>query len=378
MQDWDGDVGLGGPGCNAGDLAASGDCKKPAVIKTGFGQMLNRLFTRIDTGSGPYQMVAVLSDGIVFRCDGGGDGDGDGDGNGNGNGNGNVRAEYIEEAPVEYFNQRYDALPRLVWHFGYAQQRQGLHQSQETGTLFQVHLWWYPGDCSASAPNSAPKKDHSREPRAKEVLKLGESIHTRWGLHDRRQRVGKWLHEKLASVTPGSLDKQRTPDRWTHPSLRSRRAESADDEATGMPTSHLSEGGGGGDGNTAASAPSGSLVAPNVDITMAWHNLPSRSSEWTGGLVDLNLMNVGDDALVLQEYQPPGCSKGIASADSVRIAPGKSARISSYERHCWVARKDDSISLYRKDAQQQNVVGQWTVDRADGLVQDILLPFDHE
>lgn len=348
VQAWDGDVGLGGPGCNAGDLATAGECKKPVEIKTGFGQLLNRIFSRIDTASGPYQMVAVLSDGMVFRCSSDADADG---------GN-RVSAEYIEEAPVEYFNQRYDALPRLVWHFGYAQQRQGLHQSQEGGTLFQVHMWWYPGDCTASAPYSAPKKDHSRQPRAKEVLKLGESIHTRWGLHDRRLRVGKWLHEKLASVVPGS--KQPIPDRWTHPSLRN--VEGAD-EATGMPVSPSETAPSSASPSSGSSTPS--LVAPGVDITMAWHNLPSRSSEWPGGLVDLMLMNLGDKALILQEYQPPGCGKGIASADRVQLAPGKSARISSYERHCWIAR----------DAEQQTVVGQWTVDRADGLVQDILLPF---
>jgi hypothetical protein len=99
-------------------------------------------------------MVAVLGDGVVFRCPTSGN-------SSDSTKPGGIEAEYLEETPVEYFNQRFDALPRLSWHFGYAQQRQGLHESMEHGTLFQVHLWWYPGDCAALAPNAAPMKDHS-------------------------------------------------------------------------------------------------------------------------------------------------------------------------------------------------------------------------
>jgi hypothetical protein len=39
-------------------------------ITSPFEGLLNRLFSRIDVASGPYQMVAILGDGIVFRCDG--------------------------------------------------------------------------------------------------------------------------------------------------------------------------------------------------------------------------------------------------------------------------------------------------------------------
>jgi hypothetical protein len=74
-------------------------------------------------------------------------------------------------------------------------------------------------------------------------------------------------------------------------------------------------------------------------------------------------MNVGAATLTLQEYVR-GCD-GLASADRVQIKPGLSTRVSSYERHCWRAR----------DAATDAIVAEWTVDRADGLVQDLLLPF---
>ena len=52
----------------------------------------------------------------------------------------------------------------------------------EGGTLFQVHFWWYPGDCSAQSPVSAPQKDHSdgKPPRVKELLRLDESVRDRF------------------------------------------------------------------------------------------------------------------------------------------------------------------------------------------------------
>lgn len=53
-------------------------------------------------------MVSVLADGMIFRCDQDGS---------------NLRTEYLEDVPVEYFNSRFDALPRILWNFGYSEQR---------------------------------------------------------------------------------------------------------------------------------------------------------------------------------------------------------------------------------------------------------------
>lgn len=102
-------LGLGGPGCNAGDLATAGGCKEPVNIRSPFEFLLNKIFSRIYVADGPYAMIAVLADAVVFRCK-------PADGSTASSG---VDAEYLEELPVDYINERYDKLPRFVWHFGY-------------------------------------------------------------------------------------------------------------------------------------------------------------------------------------------------------------------------------------------------------------------
>jgi len=63
----------------------------PQSPTDGFGALLHHLFRRIDTASGPYQMVSVLGDGAVFSCP-------DGE---------NVEATYLEELPLDYFAKTY-------------------------------------------------------------------------------------------------------------------------------------------------------------------------------------------------------------------------------------------------------------------------------
>ena len=150
VSDWNGTgLGLGHNGCNAGDWTLGDQCATPVVLTSPFERLLHRLFARINTASGPYQMVAVLADGIVFQCDEDG---------------GNLRAEYMEDVPVEYFNARFDSLPRIMWNFGYTVQRQSLHDSRRHGTSFEVHLWYYPGSGNcASDVSGKPRmeRDHS-------------------------------------------------------------------------------------------------------------------------------------------------------------------------------------------------------------------------
>jgi hypothetical protein len=72
-------------------------------VTSPFEKLLNRFFTRINTASGPYQMVSLLADGIVLRCN---------------KNRTEATAEYLEEVPIEYFNQRFDSSPRLIWQLG--------------------------------------------------------------------------------------------------------------------------------------------------------------------------------------------------------------------------------------------------------------------
>jgi hypothetical protein len=64
----------------------------------------------------------------------------------------------------------------------------------------------------------------------------------------------------------------------------------------------------------------------------------------------------------------PGCrcqfGRFVDSAAELRhLGPAESVRVSSREWHCWVA-----VNI------KGEVVSTWIVDRADGLVQDILIP----
>jgi hypothetical protein len=110
-----------------GSLAPS--TRPLASASASFEALLDRLLLRINTASGPYQMVSVLADGVVFRCPADSDGD-------------TVRptstsAQYLEEVPIEHFNRRHSGLPRLAVHFGYGQQSMSFHA---VGGLLRTHL----------------------------------------------------------------------------------------------------------------------------------------------------------------------------------------------------------------------------------------------
>ena len=181
----------------------------PILTPSPFGKLMKHMFDRINTASGPYQMVAVLGDGVVFRCgtrteeeEDEDDGSGSGDGAGAGGRHANVRAEYLEEVTSEYMNAQFSALPRLFWSFGYEKQRQSLHDSRRFGTLFQVHLWWFPGNCAATKdqhtlPDGAPIVERLVQ---KEVLRLSEDLNTNWGAYETRRRVGEWLYTKVTGL----------------------------------------------------------------------------------------------------------------------------------------------------------------------------------
>ena len=186
----DGGLGLGPSGCNAGDWGAD-PCTAPVTPTSDFERLLIHTFARINTASGPYQMVGVLGDGVVFRCPGG-------------TATGTVDADYYEEMPFPYFNERFRSMPRLFWHFGYGEQARSLHKSRSEGTMFQVHVWFYPGDCS-STPPEAVRPPVPPEVAQKEVLKLYETLHTQWDTWDLRARVGEWLQAKVSALRPGVL-----------------------------------------------------------------------------------------------------------------------------------------------------------------------------
>ena len=105
VKNWRGDVALGKRGCRPGSefglLKKPASCPEPTpATNSPFANLLNKMFTRINTASGPYQMVAVLGDGIVFECsDPGGRGAGGGGDGVPGTGAG-ITAQCKEKTPT--------------------------------------------------------------------------------------------------------------------------------------------------------------------------------------------------------------------------------------------------------------------------------------
>jgi hypothetical protein len=184
VQAWDGKgIGLGELGCNKGDWGMGQEgCQSPQVMDSSYERLVrcsvfdmtlhsmilldrtiaglkpsihviqshayqascltvttinhvttlkvDKIFSRINTASGIYQMVGVLGDGIVLQCP---------TGTQDTTGKTVMHAQYLEEVPLDYFNRRFDGLPRVFVQFGYGEQSQSLHKSRQKGTLFQVY-----------------------------------------------------------------------------------------------------------------------------------------------------------------------------------------------------------------------------------------------
>lgn len=163
----------------------------------GLAGLTDLLFSRINTASAPYQMVGVLGDGIVFRC---------------GEAGGSVSASYVPEVPVARFNAEFANFPRVVFTYGYNQQRRGFEKSATSGTQFQVWLWYYPApSCHGNAVEelatnfSACEKPRKSKQQLlfgqrKEVLRMVENLHTNWSSVVLKENVNLWLRTKLGLV----------------------------------------------------------------------------------------------------------------------------------------------------------------------------------
>ena len=72
-------------------------------------------------------MVGNLGDGVVFRCN---------------HETGRLWADYYDEMPVDYFNAKFAAYPRMMWTYGYTLgQKRSLQEAVQHGTSFDIYLW---------------------------------------------------------------------------------------------------------------------------------------------------------------------------------------------------------------------------------------------
>jgi hypothetical protein len=381
VNTWDGGLGLGGVGCNVGeqiDEALGAECVAPPVFTTPFEKLLNNMFSRIDVASGPYQMVAILGDGIVFRCPS------------NANGVTTIDAEYLEEMPLEHFNQRYKALPRLFWSFGYRKQRHSLWESKQYGTFFQVQFWYHAGDCAAADQLVVETRTMQHKPGSttdapltppllKELVQIHEDVHTRWGQPSKRMRVGRWLHNKLVHLRPGAMNPNVDDVHWMNPG---RNQEFKDAEMMRQMSDFASEVGNddASDENSRASgkeinahAKAQQEQVPPPSISINWGRPVEETTAWEGAHVDINWVNHRPYPVTLYQCSKTDCDNGNFEIRDPRspfeaimegdgIQSGKGIRTVSHEYDRWEARTAEGER-----------VGRWWIDRSNGLLQDIAI-----
>lgn len=250
-------------------------------------------------------MAAVLGDGLVFdfRMS-------------NEMGSTTVRADFYEEMTQAYFNSRFKCLPRVFWHFGYAQQRQSLHTSRFFGTQFQVFLWYHAGDCNASSTQTRGE--------TKELLRLGESLSTNWNTFNNRNRVGRWMYEKVLKLSKA----------------RARSSESEPMQSKGTTS-----------------------INPQASHGAQWSSVPIENTrEWAGGQVFLNLLNVGNESVTLKTQKYLKTALIPISGELGTLMAGAGKHMLSHEHDRWGA-------VWASGG----LAKEWTVDISNGHVQDIVI-----
>jgi len=345
VANWDGSVGLDRHGCNRGDFDAwSGDgpdelpsCMTDAP-RSPFTRLLRKLFDRINVASGPYQMIGVLGDGVVFRCPSPAEAAHGIAADPNG-----LVAEYMEDTPRDYFAATYAGLPRLFWSFGYGKQRQTLDESREVGTLFQVHLWFYPGDCAGtSAANTSTGVSD------KEVFRLMETLHTSWNSFPLRYWTGRWLHSHIRGLRAGHVGDLSDSDRALSDSAartdRGQRGSKVELDDSTAEAHH-------------ESLPANDSHAVAV---MDYKYAPEELRGWaSGGHVDVVVTNTRDFAVVVWRSR---YATGDAFEQVALLEAGIGGRWESHEHERW-----------QVDSFGGELIATWAVDLAHGIVQDFVL-----
>jgi len=142
----------------------------------GIDQLTDLVLKRINTASGPYQMIGMLADAILMHKDG--------------------MIQYLEEVPISYLHENHYHTARLHWSFAYWNQRQTFATSIEGGTLFEIHMWFQGG-------SRKPRRPHSRD-----FLRLIEAFHTDWDNEYVRRNVQMFLAASASKAGGGNCGEQ--------------------------------------------------------------------------------------------------------------------------------------------------------------------------
>ena len=108
----------------------------------------------------------------------------------------------------------------------------------------------------------------------------------------------------------------------------------------------------------------GQEQVPEPSISIGWGRQADDIRKWEGAHVDLNFFNRRDTMVQLwSSSSTSDVNRGSAAQafePGPTLAPGSGKRVVSHEYERWEARNPNG-----------DRVGQWWIDRANGLVQDI-------
>eukprot|EP00933_Yihiella_yeosuensis_P066455 TRINITY_DN7072_c0_g1_i2.p1 TRINITY_DN7072_c0_g1~~TRINITY_DN7072_c0_g1_i2.p1 ORF type:complete len:732 (-),score=116.15 TRINITY_DN7072_c0_g1_i2:291-2486(-) len=144
--------------------------------------LFERLVTRINEASGPYQMFGFLGDMVVFEKN---------------STTGSWAANYMEDVPLDSFQKTYRSSPRLIWSFKYADDFYGPKvlsdrrvgtdevESAHMSNFLHPYIRFYP----ANSDNST--KSHY----------LIEDIYTHWRCYEDIFPFGNWMNQVVEALS---------------------------------------------------------------------------------------------------------------------------------------------------------------------------------
>ncbi len=120
------------------------------ALSSGIDALVDKILSRINHASGPYQMFYALGDAVVFSPlpeDS------------------VSEAKYYEDMPVDYFVQNFRKRDKMMIMFGFDGQRRSISESLWHGTGFEPWLWFLPAH-------------EDGQLSSRKWLQLMESVHT--------------------------------------------------------------------------------------------------------------------------------------------------------------------------------------------------------
>lgn len=187
--------------------------------------------------------------------------------------------------------------------------------------MFQVMLWFHPGQCDGH--NDHPP---SQANPLKQVLRLWESLDTDWDKQRSRELVARWLHPKLTR-----LSQRQQP--WNDWALNVELDQGMADVGEESP-----------------------FQGSHDTFPTGQPQRVAYQDAWVTARVEMNVVNLFSHWVTLR------CQYDAYWENRTALAPGAKTALHSFDSEEWQAVLAD-----------ETVMQQWSIDTAQGVVQDVIL-----